>query len=253
MIISAKTKTFLRLLHKYIGFIFSLFIFILTITGIMLLYPEQFRLDSTYVSNSYLLKKYKMLSIEDVRKLGESNDEIILIDKSLYFKSTFIDSIEQDTKYAFHNKQKNTLIIFLEKKILFYSLQDIDNGIEVLDIKESSLNEEVLKIGKDKNDILTFGTQSGQFTIINNQILKATRKIETSWLQENEPTPKIAKAYLEIHQGKGIPLHRIITEVHNGKIMGSFLSYIFFLSSVSLLFLIFSSFFFGINIKREKK
>jgi len=253
MIISAKTKTFLRLLHKYVGFIFSFFIFVLTITGIMLLYPEQFRLDSTYVSNSYLLKKYKMLSIEDVRKLGESNDEIILIDKSLYFNNTFIDSFEQETKNAFHNKKTNTLIVFLEKKIFFYSLQDIDNGIEVLDIKESNLNEEVLKIGENKNDVLTFGTQSGQFTIINNQILKATRKIETSWLQENEPTPKIAKAYLEIHQGKGIPLHRIITEVHNGKIMGSFLSYIFFLSSVSLLFLIFSSFFFGINIKREKK
>ena len=31
--------------------------------------------------------------------------------------------------------------------------------------KESSLNEEVLKVGKDKNDILTFGTQSEQFTI----------------------------------------------------------------------------------------
>ena len=102
MIISAKTKTFLRLLHKYVGFIFIVIIFVLTITGIMLLYPEQFTLDSTYVSTSYLLKKYKMLSIEDVRKLGETNDEIILIDKSLYFKSTFIDSFEQDTKNAFH-------------------------------------------------------------------------------------------------------------------------------------------------------
>ena len=56
MIISAKTKTFLRLIHKYVGFIFSIFILILTVTGIMLLYPDQFKLNNTYVSNSFLLK-----------------------------------------------------------------------------------------------------------------------------------------------------------------------------------------------------
>ena len=89
MIISARTKTFLRLIHKYVGFIFSVFILLLTITGIMLLYPDQFRLNNTYVSNSYLLKKYDMLSIENVRKLGKLNDEIILIEKSLYFKGLF--------------------------------------------------------------------------------------------------------------------------------------------------------------------
>ena len=63
----------------------------------------------------------------------------------------------------------------------------------------------------------------------------------------------IADTYLEIHQGKGVPLHRIITELHNGKILGSFLSYILLLSSLSLLFLIFSSFLFGINIRKVNK
>ena len=47
MIISAKTKTILRLIHKYVGFIFSIFILILTVTGIMLLYPETFKLNDT--------------------------------------------------------------------------------------------------------------------------------------------------------------------------------------------------------------
>ena len=71
MKISAKSKTVLRLLHKYVGFIFSIFIFFLTVTGIMLLYPESFRLNSTYLSNTYLLKKYSMLTPGDVRKLGK--------------------------------------------------------------------------------------------------------------------------------------------------------------------------------------
>ena len=149
MIISAKTKTFLRLIHKYIGFIFSIFILILTVTGIMLLYPDQFKLNKTYVSNSFLLEKYNMLSTKDVKKLGRRNDEIILIDKSLYFKNTFIEKFEQDIRNAFYDKQTDTLIIFLEKKIYFFLLKNIKDEIEVIDILENILYEEILKVGED--------------------------------------------------------------------------------------------------------
>ena len=253
MIISAKTKTFLRLIHKYVGFIFSIFILILTLTGIMLLYPEPFKLNDTYVSNSFILKKYNMLSIEDVKKLGRSTEEIILIDKSLYYKNTFIEKFEQDVNNAFQNKKKDYLIIFLEKKIYFFFLNNTKGNVEVMDIKERSLDEEILRIGEDANKNLVLETRSNLYSILNTEVIKKNKKIEVNWIKNSNPNVEKAEAYLEIHQGKGVPLHRIITEMHNGKIMGSFLSYIFFLTSISLLFLIVSSFFFGINIKRSKK
>ncbi len=253
MIISARTKTFLRLIHKYIGFIFSFFILILTVSGIMLLYPEQFKLNNTYVSNSYLLKKYNMLSTEDVKKIGRKNDEIILIEKSLYFKNTFIEKFEQDIKSGFYNKKSNTLGVVLEKKIYFFFLENIKNEIEVIDIIEKELDEEILKVGEDNNKRLILKTERSLYSIIENEVVQTNNQSEVKWMKDSKPSLATAKAYLETHQGKGIPLHRIITEVHNGKIMGSFLSYIFFLTSISLLFLIISSFFFGINIKRDKK
>ena len=67
MIISAKTKLYLRLFHKYIGFIFSVLLLKLTITGIMLLYPQFFDLNDSYVSSQYFLKKYDMLNIDDAK------------------------------------------------------------------------------------------------------------------------------------------------------------------------------------------
>ena len=89
----------------------------------MLLYPDQFKLNETYVSNSFLLKKYNMLSIEDVKKLGKINDDIILIDKSLYFKNTFIEKFEQGIKNASHNTKTDTLVIFLEPTTFCPSLE----------------------------------------------------------------------------------------------------------------------------------
>ena len=107
MIISAKTKTVLRLFHKYLGFIFSLFILQLTITGVMLLYPKFFGLDDLFVSNNYFLKKYNMLSEEDARIFGNKNYEIVLLDKSLYFKESLIDNFEDPVVNALFLKKKN--------------------------------------------------------------------------------------------------------------------------------------------------
>ena len=214
---------------------------------------KTFKLNDTYASNSFMLKKYNMLSIEDVKKLGRSTDEIILIDKSLYYKNTFIEKFEQGIVNAFYNKKGSYLIILSKEKIYFFFLNNMTDDTEVIDIKESSLNEEILRIGEDSKKDLVIQTKSNFYTILNAGVVKTSKQLDMNWIKNSIPNPIRAKKYLEIHQGKGVPLHRIITEMHNGKIMGSFLSYIFFLTSISLLFLIISSFFFGINIKRSKK
>ena len=64
---------------------------------------------------------------------------------------------------------------------------------------------------------------------------------------------KLAKYYLKIHQGKGVSLTRILTELHNGKFFGSIFTLILFFSSLSLIFLTLSSFIFATNIFKNKK
>ena len=155
MIISAKTKTILRLIHKYVGFIFSIFILILTVTGIIS-YPETFKLNDTYASNSFMLKKYNMLSIEDVKKLGRSTDEIILIDKSLYYKNTFIEKFEQGIVNAFYNKKGSYLIILSKEKIYFFFLNNMTDDTEVIDIKKARLMKKYWELEKTVKKTLLY-------------------------------------------------------------------------------------------------
>ena len=64
----------------------------------------------------------------------------------------------------------------------------------------------------------------------------------------------IAKIYLKIHQGNGVSILRILTELHNGKFFGSIFTFILFIASLSLIFLTLSSFIFGTNyIKKKRK
>lgn len=252
MRISAKTKTALRLFHKYIGFIFSIFIFQLTITGIMLLYPHFFRLNDSFVSNNYILKKYNMLNIEDAKIFGDKDNELVLLGESLYFKKVLLDSIEEKIINALYIPSETSVFIFFKKKINIYKLEFDKDQFDIIDIKEKNLKEEIVKIGKDKKNVIHIMTKNSYIEIQNQELRPVKNNIKLKWLLENEKNKNIAKDYLVVHQGKGVPLHRIITELHNGKILGSFLSYLLLLASISLLFLIFSSFFFGINIKREK-
>ena len=253
MKISAKSKTVLRLLHKYVGFIFSIFIFFLTVTGIMLLYPESFRLNSTYLSNTYLLKKYSMLTPGDVRKLGKEDQEIILLDKSLYYKKNFIDKFNLVPINAFQIRDQNAIVVFFDNKIIHYFFKETKNVIDVSDIQENILKNKLLQVGIGKNQSLFFKTEQHHYKIINENLFTKSNDADVRWFVEKRAGKDLANLYLQIHQGKGISLHRVVTELHNGKIMGSFFSYILLLSSLSLLFLVLSSFFFGINTSKGKK
>ena len=253
MIISAKTKTYLRLFHKYIGFIFSLFILKLTITGIMLLYPQFFDLNDSYVSSQYFLKKYDMLNIDDAKVFGSKNDEVILFDKSLYFKKVFIDKFNEEIKDSIFLPTEDTLVVIQDTKVKFFILTITDDQLEITDINEKELEEKIIKVGRDEKNNIIIEKEKNNYYLNNQKLVLADKNIKIDYLNKNVVSRSLVKDYLVMHQGKGVPLHRIITELHNGKIMGSFLSYLLLLASISLLFLIFSSFFFGINSKKEKK
>ena len=76
-------KLILRKLHKFIGLTFSIFILHLTITGILLTYPETFKLDKAVFSNNFILEKYNMDTYKDVYKMESNNAEVIIIKKNI--------------------------------------------------------------------------------------------------------------------------------------------------------------------------
>ena len=89
-------KLKLRKLHKYLGFAFSLFILHLTVTGILLTYPETFNIEETHVSNFFILKKYNMDTHKDVYGLSNVEDEVVIIKNNIYVNSQFIDKFSDE-------------------------------------------------------------------------------------------------------------------------------------------------------------
>ena len=143
------------------------------------------------------------------------------------------------------------MIIIQDNKIKFFNLKITDDQLEIIDINEKEIEEKIIKVGRDQKENIIIQTSKNNYYLKNQGLVLTEKNITFNSLHKNLASKFLVKDYL-VYIRKRSP-HRIITELHNGKIMGSFLSYLLLLTSISLLFLIFSSFFFGINIKKEKK
>ena len=249
-------KLKLRKLHKYLGFAFSLFILHLTITGILLIYPKTFNIEDTYISNYFILKKYNMDTYKEVRGLVNVEDEVVIIKNNIYLNSKFVDKFSDEIINILYQKKENKIIVLSKSNIGLYFFENIDNELEIIDIISIENTKKINHLGLSLSGNKVFlKNDNDYYNLDNNHQLKLVDKIEKNinWSNTNKINKKLAKYYLNIHQGKGVSLTRILTELHNGKFFGSIFTLILFFSSLSLIFLTLSSFIFATNIFKNKK
>ena len=249
-------KIKLRKLHKYIGFTFSVFILHLTITGILLTYPDTFKIKDKYTSNGYLLKKYNMQTPQDVLAINDSKHELIAINNSLYLNKKFIDSNTENMLGVIYDDINELLYVLDKEEIIIYVFEKINNILEINDIKYISNSKNFIQLGKDKKDNIYLKSSKNLYIFYKETAYKEVKGLlnnEIIWSKTIKATKNTSEFYLRIHQGDGVSILKILTELHNGKIFGSIFTFILFISSVSLIFLTLSSFIFGTNFFKNKK
>ena len=249
-------KLKLRKLHKYLGFALSLFILHLTVTGILLIYPKTFNIEETYISNFFILKKYNMNTHREVYGLSNIKDEVVIIKNNIYVNGKFVDKFSNEIINILYQKKKNKVIVLSESTIGIYLFDNIDGELEINDIISFENTKKIQYLGQNLSDDIVFLKNDNEYyKLDNNNLLKLTNETDKNihWSEISIMNKKLATYYLNIHQGKGVSLTRILTELHNGKFFGSIFTLILFFSSLSLIFLTLSSFIFATNIFKNKK
>ena len=251
-------KLKLRKLHKYLGFAFSIFILHLTVTGILLTYPKTFNIEETYMSNFFILKKYNMDTHREVYGLSNIEDEVVIIKNNIYINSKFVDKFNEDIINILYQKKDKKIIILSKSTIGIYFFENIDGELEINDIISLENTKKIKYLGLNLSDDIVFLKNDNEFyNFDDNYLLKLVnekdKEKDIKWSNVSKINKKLAKYYLSIHQGEGVSLTRILTELHNGKFFGSIFTLILFFSSLSLIFLTLSSFIFATNIFKNKK
>ena len=249
-------KLKLRKLHKYLGFTFSLFILHLTLTGILLTYPKTFNIEETYVSNFFILKKYNMDTHREVYELSNIEDEVVIIKNNIYINSKFVDKFNDDIINILYQKKDKQIIILSKSTIGIYFFEYTDGELEINDIISLENTKKIKYLGLNLSDGMAFLKNDNEYyNLDKNYLLKLVddKDKNIEWSNISIMDKKLAKYYLNIHQGRGVSLTRILTELHNGKFFGSIFTLILLFSSLRLIFLTLSSFIFATNVFKNKK
>ena len=235
-----KPKKFTAFLwHRRVGLIALLLVIILAITGIMLNHTEKFKLDETYVNNTWLLNWYGIKPEDEPVSFHVTNgtDEHIISawNEQLFFDDAPITKLEQNIHGAIGAEQ--FIVVALDNEIILLSYDG--EFIERLTTSISFSNIQRLGM-KYKRPVIE--TSEPLYYIADEHILDWDIIINDGidWVQPYELDEAEKEQLLTAYRGKGLKLERVILDLHSGRIFGEFGVYLMDAAAIALLWLSFS-------------
>ena len=232
-----KTKTFSTFLwHRRIGLMALVLVIILAITGIMLNHTESFKLDESYVNNSWLLKWYGIEPEDEpvsYRVSHDSNTHIISAwDRQLFFDNRSITTLEQSMSGAMATEQ--FIVVALDNEIILLSYEG--EFIERLSTRVSFSNIQRLGL-KYKRPVIE--TSEPLYYMADEHILDWDVIIneDIKWAEQSKLNENEYQQLLTAYRGNGLKLERIILDLHSGRIFGAYGIYLMDAAAIALLWL----------------
>jgi hypothetical protein len=235
-----KTKKFTAFLwHRRIGLFAIALVIILAITGIMLNHTERFKLDDTYVNNTWLLNWYGIIPEDDpisFRVTKDSQSHVISAwNKQLFFDDTVITRLEQELHGAMAAEQ--FIVVALDNEIILLSYEG--EFIERLSTSISFSN--IQRLGM-KYQRPVIETSEPLYYIADEHILDwdVIMGEGIEWTRQYQLSDDEYESLLVAYRGNGLKLERVVLDLHSGRIFGSFGIYLMDAAAIALLWLSFS-------------
>lgn len=217
--------------HRRLGLLALLFIFILSITGIMLNHTQALKLDSRMIDNNWILDWYDLNPPGEPLSFTAGQHLVTQWGQQLFFEDKTIGTEHELLLGAI--KSNDMIILVLTNRILL--LNDKGALIEQLKpvfapLKRMGKHKEFVVIETDNNELYIADQDIVSWqSISSGQIDWATRTTPDAHQQE-----KIKQSY----RGNGLTLERLILDLHSGRIFNaSWGIYIMDVSAIIMLML----------------
>jgi hypothetical protein len=244
-----KPKRFTAFLwHRRVGLFALILLITLAITGIMLNHTEEFRLDETYVNNSWLLNWYGIepedepvsfridsginSEMSNAREDHASSHIISSWDQQLFFDDVVIARLEQTMNGAMGTEQ--FIVVALDNEIILLSYE----GEFIERISTSISFSDIQRLGmKYKRPVIE--TSEPLYYMADEHILDWDVIVNEGivWTEEYSLNHSEKQQLLSAYRGSGLKLERVILDLHSGRIFGDFGVYLMDAAAVALLWL----------------
>ncbi len=254
-------KKWLRLffLHRYTGLIAAFFAIVLSVTGLLLNHTEAFGLSHKMVSIPWLMRIYGIQTSEVTQAflVNDSNDNnkswVIEYDSSLYLSRIIqprhSQTLECATPLSGAVKTDELLITVATDQVCLFTHKG-----ELVDQIRPAQGKQINRLGKSKGGAVILQT-SGGYQQLNPDMtgFASLSKAPSSvhWSAPSHAPASIISPLKQLHKGAGLPLERIILDLHSGRIVG--LAGVYFMDIVAMLLIFLASSGFIMWFRRKQR
>ncbi len=220
--------------HRTMGIISALFVVFLTVTGLMLNHTEPLHLKNRFIQNIIFLDLYDIKPGKEPQGYLAADHWITQVGERIYFdQKELAEGVNKLIGVVAANEK---IIVAYDGQLLLVTIQG--EVIEHLAGTEG-VPAGMRAIGITRNDdVVIRGAHGDYLADIESLQWKEEEQIDAEW-SKTSPVPKALLAkLLYLYRGKGLPLERVILDMHSGRFLGSFGIYL--VDAAAVLFLLLS-------------
>ncbi|HYQ72303.1 MAG TPA: PepSY domain-containing protein [Gammaproteobacteria bacterium] len=236
-----RTKSRTRLLrslyiwHRYIGLVTALFVFVLSLTGLALNHTEALQLDARHVRSDALLDWYGIHAPDTLISYRAGPDTISQLGNHIYWNRQLVPATGGTLSGAV--QFAGLTVAGLDDSLLLFTREG--DLIEQLG-SAAGAPTGIQAVGTDATGKLAVRTVQGIYRTDENFIeWQPATASEISWAGAAPAEPQLEAALRSAWRGTGLPLERVLLDLHSGRILGE--TGVWLVDAAALLFLFLAS------------
>gem|GEM_PF-73701 len=220
----------LFLWHRYMGLAASLFVVILAITGLLLNHGETLKLDRQYVQSQALLAWYDISPPAPPVSYPLEGQWISQLGDQLYFNDQRLAEVKGPLLGV--ASSGNIIVIALEGRLLLITPQG--EIIEQLGDAEG-VPAGIQAISSDSQGRLLISAAHGTYQTDDSFTDWRPTDFMVSPIKTVSTPTALSTRLLRAYRGNGLPLERVLLDIHSGRILGAWGTYVMYGAALLLL------------------
>jgi hypothetical protein len=228
----AKLLRSLYLWHRYIGLAAAAFVIVLSVTGLLLNHTEELGLDSIRVTSPAVLDWYGVRAPDELLAYRAGTLTVIEAGERIYLTQGELP----DARGPLHGAVEYDGLVIVAMADQLWLLTPDGELVERLDAT-AGVPPDLLAIGRTGDGALAVRTVAGSFRADADLLAwTATDAHGIDWATSIPPTAAQARAVERAWRGEGLPLERVMLDLHSGRILGN--AGVYLMDGAALLFLV---------------
>jgi len=218
--------------HRYIGISTAVFVIILTVTGLVLNHTDELELDSSYIQSDLLLDWYGINAPGELLSYTSGSVSVTAVNDQVFWGSEPLSHVSVPLVGLL--VYRDLVVIAAGGGLSLYTTEG--ELIEKLE-HVAGVPAGILAIGITAQELLAVKTAQSIY-LTDDSMLEWSRAAnpEVLWSEAAPVPPGLEEALQAAYRGAGLPVERVLLDLHSGRILGR--AGVYLVDAAAILFLL---------------